>query len=96
MSDRQKEEKRERNLEYAKKYKKKKKKKPAASGGNPFILLAPSAGPFPATRARCKQQTEVAFRPTGLKPVYCDACFSLVRSGAYVPPPPGSEPAGVS
>lgn len=95
MSDRQKEEKRQRNLEYAKKFKKKKKKKPSG-GGNPFILMAPSGGPYPATCARCKQQTEVPFRPTGLKPVYCDACFAMVRSGAFVPPAPGSEPAPVS
>ncbi len=93
MSDRQKEEKRQRNLAYAKKFKKKKKK--TASAPNPFILMAPSAGPFPATCARCKKQTEVPFRPTGLKPVYCDECFALVRSGAYVPPSTEAEPAPV-
>ena len=80
MSDRQKEEKRLRNLEYAKKFKKKKKKRATASG-NPFILLAQPSGPFPAVCARCSQQTEVPFRPTGTRPVYCDACFALVRSG---------------
>ncbi len=94
MSDRQKEEKRQRNLEYAKKFKKKKKKKTAPSP-NPFILMAPAAGPFPATCARCKKQTEVPFRPTGLKPVYCDECFAMVRSGAYVPLPTEAEPAPV-
>ena len=95
MSDRQKEEKRQRNLAYAKKFKKKKKKKPAAANSNPFIMLAPSAGPFPATCARCKQLTEVPFRPTGLKPVYCDSCFQLVRSGAWVPPSLEATPVSI-
>lgn len=31
---------------------------------------------FPATCAECGQATEVPFRPTSGKPVYCSSCFA--------------------
>ena len=33
-----------------------------------------------ATCARCGKETQVPFRPTGARPVYCSDCFRLVRS----------------
>jgi CxxC-x17-CxxC domain-containing protein len=36
---------------------------------------------FPATCASCGQQTEVPFKPSGTRPVYCRACFSAQRGG---------------
>jgi CxxC-x17-CxxC domain-containing protein len=87
----QKEEKRLRNLEYAKKFKKKKKRKPAE--GKPFILMAPQGGSFPAICSRCQQETELPFRPTGTKPVYCDACYSLMRSSFRPTPTYNHTPA---
>ncbi len=42
----------------------------------------PSAGPrqmFPATCASCGQQTEVPFKPSGNRPVYCRDCFQSQR-----------------
>jgi CxxC-x17-CxxC domain-containing protein len=41
-----------------------------------------SSGPrqmFPATCASCGQQTEVPFKPTGSRPVYCRECFQSQR-----------------
>jgi CxxC-x17-CxxC domain-containing protein len=41
-----------------------------------------SRGPremFEATCARCGNQAQVPFRPTGARPVYCSDCFRLVR-----------------
>jgi CxxC-x17-CxxC domain-containing protein len=35
---------------------------------------------FPATCAQCGQQTEVPFRPTGSRPVYCRECFQAQRA----------------
>lgn len=86
MADRQKEEKRKRNEEYAKKFKKKK-KKPKKPEGRPLVTFAPSAGPFLAVCARCQKEAELPFRPTGSKPVYCDACYTRIRSGAVTPDP---------
>jgi len=34
---------------------------------------------FPATCSRCGKETEVPFRPTNGKPVYCSDCFRSVR-----------------
>jgi CxxC-x17-CxxC domain-containing protein len=34
---------------------------------------------FPATCSRCGKETEVPFRPTNGKPVYCSDCFRTVR-----------------
>lgn len=41
-----------------------------------------SRGPrelFDATCARCGKETQVPFRPTGARPVYCSDCFRLMR-----------------
>ncbi|HET6380076.1 MAG TPA: zinc-ribbon domain containing protein [candidate division Zixibacteria bacterium] len=41
-----------------------------------------SRGPremFEAVCARCGKDTQVPFRPTGARPVYCSDCFRLVR-----------------
>ena len=41
-----------------------------------------SRGPremFDATCARCGNETQGPFRPTGARPVYCSDCFRLVR-----------------
>ena len=41
-----------------------------------------SGGPremFDAVCARCGKDTQVPFRPTGARPVYCSDCFRLVR-----------------
>jgi CxxC-x17-CxxC domain-containing protein len=35
---------------------------------------------FAATCSACGQQTEVPFRPTSGKPVYCSACFAQRRA----------------
>ncbi|MDQ3880819.1 MAG: zinc-ribbon domain containing protein [Chloroflexota bacterium] len=35
---------------------------------------------FDATCARCGKDTQVPFRPSGARPVYCSDCFRLVRS----------------
>lgn len=35
---------------------------------------------FPATCASCGQQTEVPFKPSGNRPVYCRDCFQAQRS----------------
>ncbi|HUF06251.1 MAG TPA: zinc-ribbon domain containing protein [Candidatus Binatia bacterium] len=32
-----------------------------------------------ATCARCGNQTQVPFRPTGARPVYCSDCFRMTR-----------------
>jgi CxxC-x17-CxxC domain-containing protein len=34
---------------------------------------------FPATCSRCGKETEVPFRPTNGKPVYCSDCFRAAR-----------------
>lgn len=34
---------------------------------------------FPATCSRCGKETEVPFRPTNGKPVFCSDCFRSVR-----------------
>ena len=36
---------------------------------------------FPAVCASCGQQTEVPFKPSGNRPVYCRDCFQSQRSG---------------
>jgi len=43
-----------------------------------------SSGPrqmFPATCASCGQQTEVPFKPSGTRPVYCRDCFQAQKAG---------------
>ncbi|MEO7295886.1 MAG: CxxC-x17-CxxC domain-containing protein [Candidatus Limnocylindria bacterium] len=32
-----------------------------------------------ATCARCGNETQVPFRPTGARPVYCSDCFRMMR-----------------
>lgn len=47
------------------------------SGGGGY-----SRGPremFDAVCARCGKDTQVPFRPTGARPVYCSDCFRLMR-----------------
>ncbi|HOY66402.1 MAG TPA: zinc-ribbon domain containing protein [Candidatus Ozemobacteraceae bacterium] len=46
----------------------------------------PSSGPGPkqmhtVTCSECGQETQVPFKPTGEKPVYCRDCFNKRRSG---------------
>jgi CxxC-x17-CxxC domain-containing protein len=36
---------------------------------------------FSATCARCGREAQVPFRPNGIKPVYCNDCFSTQRRG---------------
>ena len=41
-----------------------------------------SSGPrqmYPVVCAQCGVETEVPFQPTGIKPVYCRACFDAIR-----------------
>ncbi len=43
-----------------------------------------NAGPrqmFPTTCAQCGKQTEVPFKPTGSRPVYCRECFQTQKAG---------------
>jgi len=35
---------------------------------------------FPATCAQCGKQTEVPFKPSGSRPVYCRECFQAQRA----------------
>ena len=35
---------------------------------------------YPAVCANCGKETQVPFRPTGVRPVYCSDCFSQTRS----------------
>ena len=38
---------------------------------------------FPATCASCGQQTEVPFKPSGNRPVYCRDCFQAQRAAGH-------------
>ncbi len=52
-------------------------------GGDSYGDGAPRRGPremFPATCSACGQETEVPFRPTSGKPVYCSTCFAQRRA----------------
>lgn len=60
----------------------------AASGGSSYgnggggYSDSYSRGPremFDAVCARCGKDTQVPFRPTGARPVYCSDCFRLMR-----------------
>jgi CxxC-x17-CxxC domain-containing protein len=54
-----------------------------SSGGGGYGSGGGSRGPremFAATCSACGQQTEVPFRPTSGKPVYCSACFAQRRA----------------
>ena len=35
---------------------------------------------YPAVCANCGKETQVPFKPTGVRPVYCSDCFTNVRS----------------
>jgi CxxC-x17-CxxC domain-containing protein len=51
----------------------------ANSGGGSYGGGSYSRGPremHPATCAQCGKETEVPFRPSGDRPVYCSDCFS--------------------
>jgi CxxC-x17-CxxC domain-containing protein len=53
------------------------------SGGGYGSRGGGSRGPremFAATCSSCGQETEVPFRPTSGKPVYCSACFAQRRA----------------
>ncbi|MDH4335092.1 MAG: zinc-ribbon domain containing protein [Chloroflexota bacterium] len=54
----------------------------AGNGGGSYGGGGYSRGPremFDATCARCSKETQVPFRPTGARPVYCSDCFRLMR-----------------
>ena len=36
-----------------------------------------------ATCAKCKQETEVPFKPDGSRPVYCRECFQQQKPSRY-------------
>jgi CxxC-x17-CxxC domain-containing protein len=53
-----------------------------ASSGGGYNGGGYSRGPremFDAVCARCGKDTQVPFRPTGARPVYCSDCFRLMR-----------------
>ena len=52
------------------------------NGGGGYSSSSYSRGPremFDAVCARCNKETQVPFRPTGARPVYCSDCFRLMR-----------------
>jgi CxxC-x17-CxxC domain-containing protein len=52
------------------------------NGGGGYSSSSYSRGPremFDAVCARCNKDTQVPFRPTGARPVYCSDCFRLMR-----------------
>jgi len=54
-----------------------------SGGGGGYGGGGGSRGPremFSATCSACGQQTEVPFRPTSGKPVYCSSCFAQRRA----------------
>ena len=50
-----------------------------SSGGNGGGYDRGPREMFPATCSRCGKETEVPFRPTNGKPVYCSDCFRAAR-----------------
>lgn len=38
---------------------------------------------YPATCASCGQETQVPFKPSGERPVYCSECFAAQRQSRY-------------
>ncbi|HET7521226.1 MAG TPA: zinc-ribbon domain containing protein [Candidatus Limnocylindria bacterium] len=53
-----------------------------SGGGGGYAGGGYSRGPremFDAVCARCGKDTQVPFRPTGARPVYCSDCFRLMR-----------------
>jgi CxxC-x17-CxxC domain-containing protein len=58
-------------------------------------MNALSSGPrqmYPVICAQCGVETEVPFQPTGIKPVYCRACFDKLRESG-LEGQPTAEPA---
>ncbi|MGZ6314015.1 MAG: CxxC-x17-CxxC domain-containing protein [Candidatus Limnocylindrales bacterium] len=56
--------------------------RPEGGGGGGYGAGGYDRGPremFAATCSRCGKETEVPFRPTNGKPVYCSDCFRTVR-----------------
>ena len=58
----------------------------AAGGGSSYGNGGGYGGGFSRPRemhdavcARCGQETQVPFRPTGARPVYCSDCFRMMR-----------------
>lgn len=55
----------------------------SGGGGGRGRSFGGGAGPrqmFPVTCASCGQQTEVPFKPTGSRPVYCRDCFQAQKA----------------
>ena len=50
------------------------------SYGNSSYGYAPRRQLFPAVCANCGKETQVPFRPTGIRPVYCSDCYSQNRT----------------
>jgi CxxC-x17-CxxC domain-containing protein len=50
---------------------------------------------YPATCARCGQQTQVPFQPRGDRPVYCSNCFHSERT-TLAPSRPSFAPSRVA
>jgi len=56
--------------------------RPEGGGGGGYGAGGYDRGPremFAATCSKCGKETEVPFRPTNGKPVYCSDCFRSVR-----------------
>ncbi len=51
-----------------------------SSGGGSYGAPRGPREMFAATCSACGQETEVPFRPTSGKPVYCSACFAQRRA----------------
>ena len=51
-----------------------------SSGGGSYGAPRGPREMFPATCSSCGQETEVPFKPTSGKPVYCSACFAQRRA----------------
>lgn len=49
------------------------------SGGNAGGYSSAPREMHDATCARCGNETQVPFRPTGARPVYCSDCFRTMR-----------------
>lgn len=65
---------------------------PTAAGPRPMMEARQM---YPATCARCGQQTQVPFQPRGDRPVYCSTCFHAERPAAPSMPRP-SVPSWIS
>ena len=50
-----------------------------SAGGNGGGYSGGTREMHDATCARCGNETQVPFRPTGARPVYCSDCFRMMR-----------------